>query len=490
MTDTEMLESAEDILPSLVSTAKTATENHDIWRLFTRVKEIFPNGARLENMTWRMMHLRKDKKASQEQQQSTQGVGGAKAYAGEVKVEEELDQPMDVMMGSSPALSSTVLSSSSIPTTTTASISDDNLASSLGSLSSIFSSSVMNEDEEKEEDDTDTLVNIANEWNEILQDGGTDEQFLKSLLSPPPPPPPTTSQAGPVVTTQSSIMLSLPSPPPTDPPAPDYPRTTSSNIDTTTQSTTESTTTSTKKVDQPPSCSNCFTTKTSLWRRAVTTGETLCNACGLFYKLHGVVRPVSMKTDVIRKRNRNKGAATGPTTATGYQRVGKSAQHSTAGVGIGANNANVSRSGLVGPAPPKKLKRSHSKGAPIRIKQSTPTPIITNPPDASSGPPQPPSITTTLVPVPVYVPVAVPANSSTPVMVPFIPVGAISSKDLVQTAAAGTATIAGHSLINIAHPSTGDLARGAMAAGAPFAAYVPSPNSSQHVVSMMIPAVH
>ncbi|KAI9206624.1 uncharacterized protein BJ171DRAFT_421692, partial [Polychytrium aggregatum] len=50
-------------------------------------------------------------------------------------------------------------------------------------------------------------------------------------------------------------------------------------------------------------CTNCSTNNTPLWRRNAN-GEPLCNACGLFYKLHGVVRPLTMKTDVIRKRNR------------------------------------------------------------------------------------------------------------------------------------------------------------------------------------------
>lgn len=55
-------------------------------------------------------------------------------------------------------------------------------------------------------------------------------------------------------------------------------------------------------------CTNCSTTTTPLWRRNAE-GQPLCNACGLFLKLHGVVRPLSLKTDVIKKRNRSSGAA-------------------------------------------------------------------------------------------------------------------------------------------------------------------------------------
>ncbi|ODV89905.1 hypothetical protein CANCADRAFT_17130, partial [Tortispora caseinolytica NRRL Y-17796] len=53
-------------------------------------------------------------------------------------------------------------------------------------------------------------------------------------------------------------------------------------------------------------CTNCRTKTTPLWRRNAE-GEPLCNACGLFLKLHGVVRPLSLKTDVIKKRNRANG---------------------------------------------------------------------------------------------------------------------------------------------------------------------------------------
>ncbi|XP_015587192.1 box A-binding factor isoform X2 [Cephus cinctus] len=51
------------------------------------------------------------------------------------------------------------------------------------------------------------------------------------------------------------------------------------------------------------SCSNCQTTTTSLWRRN-TCGEPVCNACGLYFKLHGVNRPLAMKKDNIQTRKR------------------------------------------------------------------------------------------------------------------------------------------------------------------------------------------
>lgn len=58
----------------------------------------------------------------------------------------------------------------------------------------------------------------------------------------------------------------------------------------------------------PTTCTNCCTQTTPLWRRN-PEGQPLCNACGLFLKLHGVVRPLSLKTDIIKKRNRGSGAS-------------------------------------------------------------------------------------------------------------------------------------------------------------------------------------
>ena len=64
-------------------------------------------------------------------------------------------------------------------------------------------------------------------------------------------------------------------------------------------------TTTTKSNIGLPVCRNCKTQTTPLWRRD-ETGQVLCNACGLFLKLHGRPRPISLKTDTIKLRNRIK----------------------------------------------------------------------------------------------------------------------------------------------------------------------------------------
>ncbi|KAF7725281.1 putative electron transfer flavoprotein subunit [Apophysomyces ossiformis] len=50
-------------------------------------------------------------------------------------------------------------------------------------------------------------------------------------------------------------------------------------------------------------CFNCQTSITPLWRRD-EHGNAICNACGLYYKLHNIHRPIAMKRSVIRRRKR------------------------------------------------------------------------------------------------------------------------------------------------------------------------------------------
>ncbi|XP_041113675.1 trans-acting T-cell-specific transcription factor GATA-3-like isoform X5 [Polyodon spathula] len=51
------------------------------------------------------------------------------------------------------------------------------------------------------------------------------------------------------------------------------------------------------------SCANCQTSTTTLWRRNAN-GDPVCNACGLYFKLHNINRPLTMKKEGIQTRNR------------------------------------------------------------------------------------------------------------------------------------------------------------------------------------------
>ncbi len=61
------------------------------------------------------------------------------------------------------------------------------------------------------------------------------------------------------------------------------------------------------RLQQTPVCTNCHTSSTPLWRRDVD-GAPVCNACGLFRKLHGIARPQSLKSEGWQKRRRGRAA--------------------------------------------------------------------------------------------------------------------------------------------------------------------------------------
>lgn len=52
-------------------------------------------------------------------------------------------------------------------------------------------------------------------------------------------------------------------------------------------------------------CTNCMATKTTAWRRD-QSGKLVCNACGLYYRLHRTARPVHMRKDTIQQRFRRR----------------------------------------------------------------------------------------------------------------------------------------------------------------------------------------
>lgn len=96
---------------------------------------------------------------------------------------------------------------------------------------------------------------------------------------------------------------------PTDLPSP--PRSSSPNDDASTPSSSAA---------SQQTCQNCFTSTTPLWRRD-DNGAVLCNACGLFLKMKGKPRPISLKTDTIKSRNRAKGSNNSPPPQSAQQHV-------------------------------------------------------------------------------------------------------------------------------------------------------------------------
>jgi GATA-binding protein len=145
-----------------------------------------------------------------------------------------------------------------------------------------------------------------------------------------------------------------------------------------------------------PTCQNCQTSTTPLWRRD-EFGAVLCNACGLFLKLHGRPRPSSLKTDVIKSRNRVKTMR--PDLANNKKKQQQQQQQAAQGFGVGDPNAdhNVAVAAAAAAArrtSQKSLNGHHDgiespisrTGTPSMYNQSLPSFIVDDPYQSSFGP--------------------------------------------------------------------------------------------------------
>ncbi|KAJ6454136.1 hypothetical protein C8R45DRAFT_1038192 [Mycena sanguinolenta] len=56
--------------------------------------------------------------------------------------------------------------------------------------------------------------------------------------------------------------------------------------------------------DGAPECNHCHTRQTSVWRRD-KAGNQVCNACGVYQRLRGKDRPLSLKRNKIKPRTRS-----------------------------------------------------------------------------------------------------------------------------------------------------------------------------------------
>ncbi|KAI8643704.1 hypothetical protein BD408DRAFT_364378 [Parasitella parasitica] len=348
--------------------SKTDPLATQVWRLYTKAKDTLPNGSRLENLTWRMMAMTLNKKKVTEQQQdssclspapddtvqllssstrpcdlnfATEACGNSQQSQQEQQRLSQCrsNQPFDVSSRTEMYEKFAAYKSPYFPHTTSNSI-------------------TIPVDEDKDEDmdiemDMNTTVNAGalsfedmlimyyhdkspnNNVNNITPSASPQQQTQNHYTTP------LSSENSIVGHTASSLQTTIITPTATPSPPSSKHQQQSLKKDTSSTAT---------------QCTNCDTTTTPLWRRN-PEGKPLCNACGLFLKLHGVVRPLSLKTNIIKKRNRNNGnsntatnimAATSSTNSLDSKPNKTSSNSSIMSKGTGAKAVETSGGGSGG----------------------------------------------------------------------------------------------------------------------------------------------
>ncbi|CAO0789363.1 unnamed protein product [Mucor circinelloides] len=353
-------EETSELMDSESKTDPLATQ---VWRLYTKAKDTLPNGSRLENLTWRMMAMTLNKKRAAEERQRQQ-------QQQQDEDDDEENTPVPAMTKSSssspPAPDDTVglLSSSAPPYTmdfametyyhpqqqqqqqpsqqqshqsqwhgnvlvhgssrVSSPLYEKSAAYESSYLSHITNNSItipVDEDKDEEMDLSPPAMNPgALSFEEMLTMYYQDKTV--NNVNNITPSAPTISPLQPAITQNHYAALSSSGDSAVGHTAVSTTATSAVPATIAAPTTKQTTTITPTSTPSPPSnkqqtsikstaatttqCTNCNTTTTPLWRRN-PEGKPLCNACGLFLKLHGVVRPLSLKTDVIKKRNRNSG---------------------------------------------------------------------------------------------------------------------------------------------------------------------------------------
>ncbi|EIE89625.1 global nitrogen regulator protein [Rhizopus delemar RA 99-880] len=255
-----------------------------VWRMYTKAKDSLPNGSRMENLTWRMMAMTLTKKKKEEEEQpttppvadDTTGLLSSSAPPYTMLDHHNQEKNNVLITGSVRAFHTPV---DELPRYTNRTLLNDSFNNS--AYHSIPNSPTLGSFTNSTTTPTGGLP--------VINPGSLSFEELLNVYYHDNTPPPTISSPRSISSYNS-----------------DEPEQEKLTKQTMKYKRTKKSTSQQPQDNNKTQCSNCQTTTTPLWRRN-PQGLPLCNACGLFYKLHGSVRPLSLKTDVIKKRNRNGG---------------------------------------------------------------------------------------------------------------------------------------------------------------------------------------